>query len=314
MPASSLIFLVIVLLWAAYLVPAAIRRRRHATDARVADRDSAALRVVVRQGSAPALASAAAPASSRPVLAAGPARAQLSAARPGTPAAPAAPAAPVRPAGAQPRVLVRQARTSRVVRRRRQLLLGVLGATVLAWALVAAALAPVAAALLPTAALGLVVAALRRHAAQAPARAVVPTAVVAPAARAATTAEPVAPVVPVVPVAPEAASVLDDPTARPEREPAGEPAAAVPAPRPQPQAPAADGTWEPAEVPLPTYLLKPRARVVRPAAHPVAAAAGARPVLEVDVELAGAAAPAPSVRARRVVDVREHERARAVNG
>ncbi|WP_432574950.1 hypothetical protein [Kineococcus sp. SYSU DK005] len=292
MPASSLIFLVIVLLWAAYLVPAAIRRRRHAADSRVGDRDSAALRVVVRQGSAPAPGTAAVPpASSRPVLAAA-ARPQLPAAARGPAQAPADEVAAPVPAGArEPRVLVRQGVDGRVLRRRRQLLGTVLGATVLAWVLALAAVVPAWAALLPTAALALVVAALRRHAAQAPARVVLPTAVVAPA-RAAVVEEP--------------GSVLDELTAQLERELAEElAAAAVPAPRPEPAAPAAAGTWEPTEVPLPTYLLKPRARVVRPATT-------AAPAARVDVDVEVEAVPAPSVRGRRVIDVRE--RARVVNG
>ncbi|WP_337059244.1 hypothetical protein [Kineococcus sp. G2] len=296
MPASSLIFLTIVVLWAAYLVPAAIRRRRHAGEARVGDRDSEALRVVVRQGSAPAeRPGALAVSSSRPVLAGPVPHPQLTA-----PVAPAPAPAPA-PAAA-PRVLVQQSRASRVVRRRRRLLGAVLGAAVVTWALVLASVAPAWAALLPTAALALVVVALRRHAAAAPAPVLVPTAVVP------------APAAPAEDAGRAGGTVLDELTAQLERELAEELAAArtaadgaVPAPRPRPEAPAAaaDGAgWEPAEVPLPTYLLKPRARLVRPAR---AGAPVAGPV-EVDVQVT----PAPSVRGRRVIDVREPSR--VVNG
>ncbi|WP_432534230.1 hypothetical protein [Kineococcus arenarius] len=298
MPASSLIFLVIVALWAAYLVPSAIHRRRHAAEARVEDRDSEAMRVVVRQGSAPGRLAgeqaAAVPGSSRPVLAG-------SAARPQLEASAAAPAVQ-EPVAQEPRVLVHQPRTSRVVRRRRRLLTSVLGAALVTWALVLASVVPAWAALVPTAVLALVVVALRRHAAQAPVRVAVATAVVPS------------------PAAPldgeldgegvrEEVTVLDDLTAQLERELAQELAgreAAVPSPRPQ--APAADGSaWEPVEVPLPTYLLKPRARVVRPASSAPLVAPAAGPV-EVDVEVA----PAAPKRGRRVIDVREH--ARVVNG
>ncbi|WP_432486590.1 hypothetical protein [Kineococcus sp. SYSU DK018] len=300
MPASSLIFLVIVVLWAAYLVPSAIRRRRHAAEARVGDRDSGAMRVVVRQGPAALGQAAVVPGSSRPVLAGPAARPQLAASAAAAPTAPVVP--PVAPVAREPRVLVQQSRTSRVVRRRRRLLGAVLAAAAVTWVLVLASVAPAWAALVPTAVLALVVVALRRHAAQAPARLVVPTAVVpAPAT-----------------VAEEEVSVLDDLTAQLERELADEvtrvtaaasaAAATVPAPRPEtPAAAAGEGSsWEPTEVPLPTYLLKPRARVVRPAAGAPVTAPAAGPV-EVDVEVA-----APSVRGHRVIDVRDH--ARVVNG
>ncbi|WP_432494355.1 hypothetical protein [Kineococcus auxinigenes] len=302
MPASSLIFLVIVALWAAYLVPSAIRRRRHAADARVEDRDSGAMRVVVRQGSAAgrlaAERAAALPGSSRPVLAGPAARPQLEAPAP----APVAQEA-VAP---EPRVLVHQPRTSQVVRRRRRLLTSVLGAALVTWALVLAAVVPAWAALVPTAVLALVVVALRRHAAQAPVRVAVATAVV-PAPAAPVDGEPAGGLD--GGDAREEVTVLDDLTAQLERELAQELAGrgtAVPSPRPQ--APAADGSaWEPVEVPLPTYLLKPRARVVRPASSAPVVAPAAGPV-EVDVEVA----PAAPKRGRRVIDVREH--ARVVNG
>ncbi|WP_432507551.1 hypothetical protein [Kineococcus arenarius] len=303
MPASSLIFLVIVALWAAYLVPSAIHRRRHAAEARVEDRDSEAMRVVVRQGSAPGRLAgeqaAAVPGSSRPVLAGSAARPQLEASA----------AAPVvqeplvqEPVAQEPRVLVHQPRTSRVVRRRRRLLTSVLGAAMVTWALVLASVAPAWAALVPTAVLALVVVALRRHAAQAPVRVAVATAVVP---------SPAAPLDGELDDegAREEVTVLDDLTAQLERELAQELAgrgAAVPSPRPQ--APAADASaWEPVEVPLPTYLLKPRARVVRPASSAPLVAPATGPV-EVDVEVA----PAAPKRGRRVIDVRE--RARVVNG
>jgi hypothetical protein len=233
-PASSLIFLVIVVLWAAYLVPGAIRKHRRTASARQADRDSQAMRVVVRRGSAPvgsALAAAAANAasahtavagsSSRPVLGPGPRALTGSAPVPARPASPA----PVRA-------------TSAVVRRRRRLLASVAALTVLGWSLVAAGAAPLVTGVLPTLGLVLVVAVLSRHGASRPARPVVAPVRVTEARPTPRVVRPAAPTVP----------------------------AAVPAPREERTSPlAGDRGWQPVPVPLPTYLLKDKApRAVPP--------------------------------------------------
>lgn len=252
MPASSLIFLVIVVLWAAYLVPAAIKKHRRTASARQADRDSEAMRVVVRRGSAPvgqALAAAAANAvgsSSRPVLGPGP----------GSVAAQSfASSIPMKSLGRS---------TSAVVTRRRRLLGVAAGLTVLGWTVVAAGLASWWSGALPTLGLLLVVAALTRHGATAPARSVL------------LPAEAVL----------ETTAVL--PAARPPVR------VGVPAPRADKPSPlAGDRGWAPVEVPLPTYLLKDKARTWEPLRA------------EVSPEILQDEHPT------QVIDLREH--ARAVN-
>ncbi|MEZ0491261.1 hypothetical protein AB2L28_03320 [Kineococcus sp. TBRC 1896] len=240
MPASSLIFLTIIALWAAYLVPNAIRKHRRTAEARQADRDSEAMRVVVRRGSAPvgqalaaaAVSAAAVGASSRPVLA-------PPAAVPGPSAAQPAPVAVRRASSPRP--------ASAVVTRRRRLLATAVVLAVAGWALVAAGLAPGWSGAVPTAGLLLVVGALTRHGAAAPAR---------PGLRPATPAV-----------------VL--PLARPTGL-----RTTIPAPRDERPSPLADDRgWAPVPVPLPTYLLKDRARTWDPVSPAVAEAAG-RAVVE----------------------------------
>ncbi|WP_328295143.1 hypothetical protein OG218_20940 [Kineococcus sp. NBC_00420] len=240
MPASSLIFLVIIVLWAAYLVPGAIRKHRRVASARQADRDSQAMRVVVRRNSAPvgqALAAAAVNAavlgaSSRPVLGGA-----------GSPALPAAPSvsspAPslVRAAPSAP-----SSRTvSAVVTRRRRLLGTVVGLTVLGWLTVLVGLAPWYSGALPTLGLLLVVAALSRHGAARSARPVVAPSRVSEVTQVLPVLRPSAPTVPV------------------QREQ-----------KPSPLA--GDRSWQPVPVPLPTYLLKDKAPFVAPPLPAVAVA------------------------------------------
>ena len=166
MHASSLIFLVIIALWAAYLVPGAIKRRRRTASARIADRDSAALRVVVRRaGAASAATDAGAPpvaveTSSRPVL--------------GGAATPALPAVTVRSTGTAPA----GRRGADVVRRRRRLVLLLLALSVAGAAAGALGLVPALPALLPGVALLLVLGALARHGAS---RSAAPVVVARPA-------------------------------------------------------------------------------------------------------------------------------------
>ncbi|PRY12961.1 hypothetical protein [Kineococcus rhizosphaerae] len=244
MPASSLIFLVIIALVAAHVLPDQIRKHRRTASARQADRDSDAMRVVVRRGAAPvgqALAAAAvnaavASSSSRPVLGRGA----------GSVATQAVPVKlPLKPL---------RRNNSRVVARRRRLLGTIAALTLLGWALVVAGLAPWWSGAVPTLGLLLVVGALGRHGAASPAPVAVPATVVLPAVR-----------------QPRAVSV---PVQRDER----------------PSPLAGDRGWEPVPVPLPTYLLKDRARTWDPVSPAVAAAR----LLEADVEQT------------RVIDLREH--------
>lgn len=255
-PASSLIFLVIIALWAAYLVPNAIRKHRRTAEARQADRDSQAMRVVVRRGAAPvgqALAAAAANAvavgaSSRPVLGPG-ADAVVPAAVPlpvrGRSRAAVSPASPVSP----------------VVARRRRVLAAAGIATGLGWGIVLTGLATWWAGAVPTVALMLVVAALSRHGASAPQR------------RAQGRADAV-----VLPVVRPAARVRV-PVQRDER----------------PSPLAGDDGWQPVPVPLPTYLLKDRARTWDPVS-PALAAQALPPVAVEEHETL-------------VIDLRDHVRA-----
>jgi len=249
--ASSSIFLVIIALWAAYLVPGAIKRRRRTASARIADRDSAALRVVVRRaGTASAAAGEVTTAgvlepSSRPVLGATSTTPALPAAGGARPAGTPAPVATgaVAPAGR---------RGADVVRRRRRLVLLLLALSVAGAAAGALGLVPVLPALLPSLALLLVLGALARHGASRTAAPVV----VAHAAPLVTSAPAAAP-------APASAAVepVEVTTVLPaQREPAAVASAA------------ADGSWDPVAVPLPTYLLKPKAPE-RPRTAPVPAVA-----------------------------------------
>ncbi|ABS05147.1 conserved hypothetical protein [Kineococcus radiotolerans SRS30216 = ATCC BAA-149] len=245
-PASSLIFLVIVVLWAAYLVPNAIRKHRRTASARQADRDSQAMRVVVRRGSAPvgsALAAAAVNAASAHAVAGSSSRPVLG---PGPRALPGAAPVPARvPAPAPVRT------TSAVVRRRRRLLASVAALTALGWAAVALVSAPWGVGALPTLGLLLVVAVLSRHGAARAARPVAPAAARFPEAR---------------------------PTPRVVRPAARAPRtapAAVPGPREERTSPlAGDRSWQPVAVPLPTYLLKDKAPYAVPPLPAVALVPG----------------------------------------
>jgi len=248
--ASSSIFLVIIALWAAYLVPGAIKRRRRTASARIADRDSAALRVVVRRAgtasaaTGPGTLPVALETSSRPVLG--------GATAPALPAAAGARSAAAGATGATGSATPAGRRGTDVVRRRRRLVLVllVLAATgALAGAL---DLVPALPALLPSLALLLVLGALARHGAS---RTSAPVVVAHP--------EPVA--APVGAAAPAPVAAADVTTVLPAQREA--PAA--------PAAPAAEGSWEPVAVPLPTYLLKPKAPKApeRPLPAPVPVAA-----------------------------------------
>ena len=246
MPASSLIFLVIVVLWAAYLVPNAIRKHRRTASARQADRDSHAMRVVVRRNAAPvgqalaaaAVNAAAVGASSRPVLG------------PGARALPVVAQAAARSRTTTPL----QRGTSAVVTRRRRLVGTVAALTVLGWVTVLAGLAPWWSGAVPMFGFLLIVAALTRHGAATPAR-----------------------VVADLPQRSEVTAAL--PALRPST-----PALALPTPREAKPSPLADDRgWAPVPVPLPTYLLKDKAPFVAPPLPAVAVTEDEQPTQLIDI-------------------------------
>jgi uncharacterized membrane protein len=249
-PASSLIFVVIVVLWAAYLVPSAIKKHRRTASARQADRDSQAMRVVVRRNSAPvgsalaaaAVNAAAVGASSRPVLGSS------------TPALPVAAQATTRVVPAVP--LPRKAST--VVSRRRRLLATVVGLVVLGWLTVIAGLAPWWSGAVPTLGLLFVVAALSRHGAASPARRVT-----------------------VTPRAPEVTAVL--PAVRVPAPTPTQSTVSTPRDVTTPSPLADDRGWDPVPVPLPTYLLKDKAPYVAPPLPAVAVLEDDQPTQVIDI-------------------------------
>jgi hypothetical protein len=284
---SSFVFVAIVALWAAHLLPQWIRRRDALGASRGDDRHSSALRVLVRRAqrhasgrsSAPLLPSI--PVVSEPVV--------------------AAPA----PGPASPLVLPgRTAPAAELAaRRRRSVLAGLTGLTLLSIVGAAAGAVPAGLAVVCTLLLALDVAALRtvavaerrRRAARAE-RARRAAVRAERAARAA--AAPRVPVAPPVPVEQPAA-----PAPAPEAPDADQQVAALTA---EP-AVADDHTWVPVPVPPPTYTLKPVAHRREPA--------------PLELELAPAApyepAPAASREAEPAAEVDLDsvlERRRAVNG
>ena len=285
---SSFVFVAIVGLWAAHLLPQWIRRRDSLGASRGGDRHSTALRVLARRRPPRAVGRSSAPLlPSIPVV--------LS---PVVEAPAPGPASPLVP---------EQARTSAgeiAARRRRVVLLALSGFALLSTLGAVAGAVPGSVAVVGVLLLGLDVAALRasavagerRRAAEAErARRAVDVERaqrVRPVRQAAAVARPGA--------APEEAADLEVSTAPHE-------AHVVPAPpaarRPVP----ADGTWVPVPVPPPTYTLKPVAPRPEPAPLEPALAPAAQ----------SAAGPAPQLRlvAEPEVDLDSVlERRRAVNG
>jgi len=259
---SSVIFLVVLGLWAAYLVPHWLRRREDLSASRSADRFSAAMRVLSRRPAPEERPDR--PRTSAHVLA--PARA--TAALPGPSSTDAEPATqadaaptPSVPSGRRPRRAL--ARTLGAL-----LLLSLLAVPALG-VLSVLGLAPVWAAGPAAGLVVLVIAVLRASARRRrrAARTVVPTGAVAVPARAGRVASPAE----VVEQAGQREELFDEEahTAREEqariRRLAEEAlrAADVPYREPEP------GAWTPVAVPLPAYLLKPHAR---PAWQPVLSA------------------------------------------
>ncbi|PPK97283.1 hypothetical protein CLV92_104102 [Kineococcus xinjiangensis] len=291
MHASSLVFVVIIAIWAAYLLPDQLRRRRRLESARTTDRDSTQMRVLVRRspedvaaqavpaalpagptvqelgaGSAPALEAAPAevPVPRVPVEAGAAVRTAEGARAGRVPAAP-------RRSGAHPA----RVRSSRVVRRRRRLVGALVALSAAGWTAAGLSVLPWFAAAVPTLLLLLVLAALARHAGAA----------VRPAPAPAARVEALA----AVPLPVVAGEVLGS----------GEAVPAAAARRVE------DGTWEPVPVPLPTYLLKPKAPSVT-----IPAPARRRVVVDVRPFDQDSAFPARSRAAAGdvVLDLREERR------
>ncbi|WP_457254613.1 hypothetical protein [Pedococcus sp. P5_B7] len=295
MQPSSLVFLVIIAVWAAYFVQYWVRRREHLATARSVDQFSESMRVLERRSPLPASNLSTPQPRSYAVTPARVARPQVlvkrAATSPTTATAPTAP--PVEHGASAPRALP----TAR--RARAAIMLGALATVVVVGALVALSLVPLYAVAVPVAAVGGALAwsradaqaqrRARMAARQASRRANQPRPAAEPRTAERRTAEPVphtAPAAPTgtAPVAAEA-EIADEPTSAPVpvrgelydvqavetslRQPStastAEPVAAAPA---VPARPLVDDddiplTWDPVPVPRPTYTMK--ARVTRPA-------------------------------------------------
>ena len=278
---SSLIFVAIIAIWAAYLLGHWVRRRDQLVTARSIDRFSNAMRVLERRAPAPlarpvvptyVVTPARVPA--RPVgTAAAVVAPALVPARSGrTSVAVVAPApsartlaAVVAPAFAWPPPARTSARVA-AVRRRTRLLAALVAVTLASWSLVVLAVLPWWGAAAVSGLLIAMVARLRSTARRQRRRA----AVVQRRANARAGRRDVRQVVGQVVAsreqrlacAVERAAAVATPTAAPAPEPHAEPKS---------QTAQLDGGWSPVPVPPPTYTLKPKApTVVRPVAAPVA--------------------------------------------
>ena len=258
---SSLVFVAIIGVWAAYLVPQFLRRREQLAESRERDRDSAGVRVLAprrrrlrpghRASAGPVLGAAPRAAAG---VAAGVAAGATATKQGSPPAARETPRAPAsRPAGAvSPPRTVQQVVARAAARRRARVLLLLLAVNVGWWAAVAATALTWPAGL-PVSLLLLADLVALRVAARHRARRVAP-------ARPGRQARPTASSVPA--------------PARPE----------VAAEAARPAAPAAEvlpGTWVPVPVPPPVYTLKPAVHRAEPAVRPpdrVASAAVREPM------------------------------------
>ena len=291
---SSLIFVAIIAIWAAYLLGHWVRRRDQLVTARSIDRFSNAMRVLERRGPAP-LARPVAPTyvvtparvPARPVgtaaavvapalvparsgrtsaaVVAPPPSARTSAAVVAPPPSARTSAAVVAPAFAWPPPARTSARVA-AVRRRTRLLAALVAVTLASWSLVVLAVLPWWGAAAVSGLLIAMVARLRSTARRQRRRA----AVVQRRANARAGRRDVRQVVGQVVAsreqrlacAVERAAAVTTPTAAPAPEPHAEPKS---------QTAQLDGGWSPVPVPPPTYTLKPKApTVVRPVAAPVA--------------------------------------------
>jgi hypothetical protein len=283
---SSFVFVAIIGLWAAHLLPQWIRRRDALGASRGADRHSSALRVLARRRRPRARGRSSAPLLPSIPVVTGPV---VAAPAPG----PASPLAP------EPR---RTPTAELAARRRRSVLVALAGFTLLSVIGAVAGVVPTVVAVVGVLLLGSDVAALRAAAVAGERRR---AAEIERARRAAgidrtrhlrSAREAARPRVATVPAGPavELPDTADEPL----------PAAQQPAAR---EALAADGTWTPVPVPPPTYTLKPVAPRREPAPLEPAVAPAARP----------AAAAAPSLRLVEEPEVDLDsvlDRRRAVNG
>jgi hypothetical protein len=294
---SSLVFLVIIAVWAAYFVQYWVRRREHLATARSVDQFSESMRVLERRNPLPAADLSSPQPRSYAVAPARPARAQILVKRAAPAEAPVSPSAPhagdrdepagrrdERPADRRDERPADRRDERRAARRTRALImLGALSTVLVAVPLVALGLLPLVTLLVPVASIGVAVAwvratavaeqrarrASRVVATSAPARRPRQTHEVA-SPREETSAEPTP-----VRESVEARSELFDvqAVATEARKPAEPvvPAETVESAQPVPMRPLVDEddiplTWDPVPVPRPTYTMKSRATRPAPAA------------------------------------------------
>ena len=154
MQPSSLVFLVIIAVWAAYFLQYWVRRREHLATARSVDQFSESMRVLERRSPLPAADLSTPQTPSYAVSPARPARAQIlvkraATAEPAAPAAQAPAATPAQPA-ARDRLVAR--------RNRAMIMLGALSTVVVTLPLMAFGMLPLITVLVPVASVGIAVA------------------------------------------------------------------------------------------------------------------------------------------------------------
>ena len=291
---SSLVFLVIIAVWAAYFVQYWVRRREHLATARSVDQFSESMRVLERRSPLPASDLSTPQPRSYAVTPARVARPQVLVKRaetspsaqattlPATAGTPTAPRVEVEAIAPRPHTTARQTRAV--------IMLGALATVVVVGALVALSLVPLSVVVVPVVAVGGALAWSRADAQarrrarlaahQARRRASRPRPVTESAAPAPASAAPAS----AAPVSAEAVIADEVPTSAPVpvrgelydvqavetslRQPAAAPVAAPVAAPAAPARPLVDEddiplTWDPVPVPRPTYTMK--ARVTRPA-------------------------------------------------
>lgn len=297
---SSLIFVVIIAIWATYLLGHWVRRRDHVATARSVERFSEAMRVLERRPAVRSVPLSRPNPRSYVVAPAGPAPRQVTVKRAQSVARPPAPEP--QPA---PRPAARPARAAKATGRRpapspapAYLLLGLLVALPVVWLLVAATSVPWVVGAVVTLALVADVAVLRQRARRArelarrrarserrtasqarrdTRRAVVGQVVASHRDRAS------------APSAEASASTPAKPSAQaPDVQPEGEPVTAADAAPAQQD----DGSWQPVPVPPPTYTLKPKASPAPVVRRTPAPAAGSAPAPDAAPSPAPASEPA----------------------
>ncbi|MGN6524261.1 MAG: hypothetical protein ACTHMZ_13840 [Actinomycetes bacterium] len=293
MQPSSLVFLVIIAVWAAYFVQYWVRRREHLATTRSVDQFSESMRVLERRNPLPAADLSTPQPRSYAVAPARPARAQILVKRAASaelPASPASSGAPHLADRRDERPADRRDERTAARRTRAMILLGALSTVLVTVPLVALGLLPLATLLVPVASIGVAVGWVRTTAVaeQRARRAARPVSAPAPARRPRQThdaafareetASHAAPDAAPDPEAVEARSELFDVQAvvADARKPAQAVASAetverVEPAQPAPMRPLVDEddiplTWDPGPVPRPTYTMKSRATRPAPAA------------------------------------------------